>query len=271
MPLFDIALPKPFVKALVGGKGKGKGNKGAGDKRRPSWVRLGRSIATKGRIQSQEKNRLQERASKRSGAGTLRKTTSSPCVHLEPTEDRRHYEPNLEHHGHGNVDEEHDLTRQWTRMPHDAASPREARYSLSAADDGDFDENSVSRPESSLSFGGKASSEASDSSDDTAVPSEGTATPVNNLSRSPSYKKDAGHHMHSPYQSWASSPLAEHPPSTVVYPYGLRLVPKREGRAPQDEYFDKVLANMHSFVPLHSAMAFNGEGQGVGVGVGEGE
>ncbi len=82
MPLFDIALPKPLVKALVGskgkGKGQGKGNKVAGDKRRPSWVRLGRSMAgpfgAKGKLQAQEKSRLPERSS---GAGTLRRVSSS--------------------------------------------------------------------------------------------------------------------------------------------------------------------------------------------------
>ncbi|KAI0704452.1 hypothetical protein C8T65DRAFT_247534 [Cerioporus squamosus] len=256
MPLFDIALPKPLVKVLVGGKGKGKGNKVAGDKRRPSWVRLGRSGA-KGKLPTQEKSRPPERSSKRpSGAGTLHRASSSPCLHLEPVEDNgRADEPNRENHG--NV-EGHELTRWRTRMPH-GASPREARYSLSAADDCDFDDVSP-RPDSSLSFGGHASSEGSDS-DDTAAPTEGTATPVNNLSRSPSYKANEGYHMYSPYQSRAPSPLAQHIPPTVVYPYGLRLVTQCRDRAPQHEYFDGVLANLPSFRPLHPAMAFDDEGE----------
>ena len=93
------------------------------------------------------------------------------------------------------MEEGHELARSLTRMPH-GASPREARYSLSEADDSDFanlNELLSARPESSLSFGGHAVSEASDSSFDTATPSEGTATPVNNLSRSPSYKKGGGY------------------------------------------------------------------------------
>ena len=70
----------------------------------------------------------------------------------------------------------------------------------------------------------------------------------------------------SPYQSRPSSALAEHPTTTVVHPYayGLRLVPRRsssEDRAPQDEYFDAVLANLPSFRPLHPAMAFDDEGE----------
>ena len=64
----------------------------------------------------------------------------------------------------------------------------------------------------------------------------------------------------SPFHSPASSPLAEHPPR---YPYyGLRLVPRAEDRAPQDEYFDGVLATLPSFRPLHPAVAFDDEGEG---------
>ena len=79
MPFFDIAVRKPFVKALVGRKGKGNKGTGAdtGKQRRPSWVRLGRSIAAKGKLQSQE--RLRKRSSV---AGTLRmaSSTSTVCV-----------------------------------------------------------------------------------------------------------------------------------------------------------------------------------------------
>ncbi len=101
-------------------------------------------------------------------------------------------QPNCENHG--NVGQRHELTRWETRMPHGAANLREARYSLSAAGDCDFDDVSP-RPDSSLSFGGHASSEGSDSFDYTATPTEGTTTPINNLSRSPSYKANEGYHM----------------------------------------------------------------------------
>ena len=78
MPFFDIAIRKPIVKALVGRKGKGnKGSTGADKQRRPSWVRLGRNIAAKGKLQSQE--RLRRRSSV---AGTLRMASSTVCVRV---------------------------------------------------------------------------------------------------------------------------------------------------------------------------------------------
>ncbi len=89
---------------------------------------------------------------------------------------------------HGDVDQRHGLTRWRTPMPHGAP------YSLSAVDDCDFDDVSP-HPGSSLSFGGQASSEGSDSFDYTATPTEGDTTPVNNLSRSPSYKANEGYHL----------------------------------------------------------------------------
>ncbi|KAI0739653.1 hypothetical protein C8Q80DRAFT_194895 [Daedaleopsis nitida] len=289
MPFFDI--PKPLVKAFVA-RPRRSANRvadaisGPFSKRRPSWAKLGRP-KSKGSRATQNHNQATGREDVDADEGTVdeepvrrlsgvvRRASSSLCLCEETSSEDEGDEQEEQEWEHAELDDDHELTQWWSGMQEETERRRRRPWSAFAESFSSHAETAagatatrpiIRRRVTNASEDGEGSqgSDGGSDSDETAVPTPaGSATPVENLSRSSSYKiakipdVDRGSPFHTEFTIPAvSASLRE----ATVDPHGLRIVPKNQTSAAKRDArrYEEVLA-LPSFRPLHPAIAFDDE------------